>query len=99
MLFNPTLSYDFIPELEVGGNTIETVEEMRLLGLTVTNDLKWLSNTEEMVKKGYKRLWMIQRLKAHGPDLNDVKDVFIKQIRSILEFYVPVWNCSLTKIG
>ena len=26
-----------------------------------------------------------------------MKDVFIKQIQSILEFDIPVWNCSLTK--
>ena len=26
-----------------------------------------------------------------------IVDVFFKQIRSILEFGVPVWNCGLTK--
>ena len=32
MLFNPTINFDFIPEFTLEGNTIETVEEMRLLG-------------------------------------------------------------------
>ena len=97
MLFNPTINYDFIPEYEIEGNNIETVEEMRLLGLTIRNDLKWQSNTEDIVKRAYKKLWMLTRLKAHGASLEDLKDVFIKQIRSILEFGVPVWNSSLTK--
>ena len=53
---------------------------------TLTNDLKWHANTEAMVKKAYSRLWMIRRLKKHGANLIDLKDVFLKQIRSILEF-------------
>ena len=98
MLFNPTHNYDFIPQLQIQGTNIETMEEMKLLGLTLTNDLKWHANTEAMVKKAYSRLWMIRRLKKHGANLIDLKDVFLKQIRSILEFGVPVWNPGLTKV-
>ena len=49
-----------------------------------------------MVKKAYSKLWILKRLKKEGASLDDLKDVFIKQIRSILEFGVPVWNCSIT---
>ena len=97
IVFNPTVTYDFVPELQVEGNSIETMEEMKLLGLTLSDDLKWRANTDVMVGKGYKRLWMIRRLKTHGANLDDLKDVFIKQIRSVLEFGTPVWNCGLTK--
>ena len=65
------------------------MEEMKLLGLTLTNDLKWHANTEAMVKKAYSRLWMIQRLKKHGANLIDLKEIFLRQIRSILECGVP----------
>ena len=97
MLFNPTTSYDFIPEHKAEGIEVETVDEMKILGLTIRNDLKWTSNTSNMVEKASKKLWMIKRLKMHGANLDDLKDVYIKQVRSILEFGVPVWNCSLTK--
>ena len=63
LLFNPTKIYDFVPELTMEGHEIETVEEMKLLGLIVRNDLSWSSNMEEITKKGYQRLWMIKRLK------------------------------------
>ena len=33
-----------------------------------------------------------------GADRDDLKDVYIKQVRSILEFAVPVWHSSLTGI-
>ena len=35
-------------------------------------------------------------MKKKGASLDDVKDVYIKQVRSILEFGVLVWNCSIT---
>ena len=64
MLFNPATSLDFMPQLNLGDLEIELVEEMRVLGLIVRSDLKWSTNTENMVLKEYKRLWMLRRLKA-----------------------------------
>ena len=57
---------------------IETVEEIKLLGLMVRNDLSWKANTDSMT-------------------LEDLTDIYIKQVHSILEFGVPVWNVGLTK--
>ena len=34
---------------------------------------------------------------SHGASLEDLKDVYLKQIRSIMKFGDPVWNISLTK--
>ena len=97
MLFNPTKTFDFIPEYKTSGSEVETLEEMKLLGLVLRNDLSWSSNTEYMTKKAYKKLWMVRRLKSQGANYDDLKDVYIKQVRSTLEFGVPVWNCGITK--
>ena len=97
LLFNPTKIYDFIPELTMDGHEIETVEEMKLLGLIITNDLSWTRNTEEMTRKGYSRLWMVKRLLGLGGSQETLIDVYCKQIGSVLEFGVPVWNSSLTQ--
>ena len=97
ILFNPTLSHDFVPELQIDGELVETAEEIKLLGLTVRSDLSWKSNTKQIVTKAYKRIWMIKRLKNYGANLNDLKEVFFKQIRTVLEFGAPVWNSGLTK--
>ena len=40
---------------------------------------------------------MIKRLKKAGANLEDLKEVYIKQIRSLLEFGVPVWNSGITQ--
>ena len=39
-----------MPKFDLAGNKIEVVEEMRVLGLIIRSDLKWSSNTENMVK-------------------------------------------------
>ena len=97
MLFNPTINFDFIPEFELEGRELETMEEIKLLGLIISNDLTWKSNTDNMIHKAYSRLWMIKRLKKRGASLDDLTEIYTKQVRSVLEFGVPVWNSALTK--
>ena len=97
MVFNPTLSFDFVPDKKLDNKSLDTVESMKLLGLVVSNDLTWKSNTEYLTKKAYGRLWAIQRLVKNGATLEDLVDIYNKQVRSVLEFGVPVWNSSLTK--
>ena len=59
MLSNPCSSLDFMPKLELGGHDLELVEEMKLLGLVITSDMKWAANTDSIVKRGFKKLWLI----------------------------------------
>ena len=86
MLFNPTKNWDFIPIFTLGNTEIETQEEMKMLGLIVRNDLTWKSNTDTMTQKAYSRLWILKRLKKQGANLEDLKDIYIKQVLSVLEF-------------
>ena len=79
ILFNPTLSHDFVPELQLDGELVETSEEIKLLGLTVRSDLSWKSNTKQIVTKAYKRIWMIKRQKNYGANLNDLKEIFLNR--------------------
>ena len=39
---------------------------------------------------------MLRRLKGLGASLNELKDVYTKQVRSVLELAVPVWQPALT---
>ena len=60
------------------------------------SDLSWASNTEYIVKRAYKKLWCLRRLKKFGANHEDLLDVYFKQIRSILEYAVAVWHPALT---
>ena len=43
------------------------------------------------------RIWILRRLKPLGASQEELIDVYIKQIRCILEFAVAAWNSGLNK--
>ena len=69
---------------------MEAVEEIR-------PDLKWHCNTEILVEKGNKKLWMLWRLSKIGASREVLLDVFIKQIRSVFELSVLAWQISISQ--
>ena len=93
VVFNPCKSRDFIPEFTLQGQTLEVVDKFRILGLIVSSDL---SNSEYIVSKANKRLWIIRRLKALGATTKDLIEIYITQVRSVLEFAVPVWQSNIS---
>ena len=97
MLFNPSKTLDFMPQFSMEGKEIELIDVTILLGLYIRSDMKWKTNTKNMVVKASKRLWILRRLRNLGASHRSLKDVYIKQIRSVLEFGVPVWQGGLTQ--
>ena len=96
MVFNPGKVRDFHPKFNLNNKQLDLVEETKLLGVVIRSDLCWNSNTDYIVSRANKKLWFLRRLKTLGANQDDLRDVYIKQIRSILEFAVPVWHSSLT---
>ena len=48
MIFNSKIKTDFMPKLFLqDGYQIEVVEEIKLLGITITSDLIWGKNTKK----------------------------------------------------
>ena len=74
----------------------DLVEESKLLGVIIRSDLSWASNTEYIVKRANSKLWCLRRIKGYGADQDDLMDVYHKQVRSIIEYAVPVWHSSIT---
>ena len=89
---------DFNPTMYIENTHIEVVEELKLLGVKITSDLKWNSNTEYITKRGYKKLWMLRRLKTSGANSQELKDIYCKHVRSLLEYGAVVWHPGLTCI-
>ena len=95
MLFNPAKVYDFMPAFPMHNEEIELIEKTKLLGVVLSSDMSWSPNTEYLVTRCNKKLWILRRLKKLGASQEDLIDVFIKQVRSLLEYAVPVWHPSL----
>jgi hypothetical protein len=68
----------------------------KILGVVVSSNLSWHSNTEYIAKRCNNKLWVLRRIKKLGASHSDLLDVFYKQVRSMAEFGVPVWNSALT---
>ena len=54
MLFNTSNKNDFSPELNMDGVVLEVVKEIKLLGVVITNDIKWQQNILNITNKAYK---------------------------------------------
>ena len=61
------------------------------------SNLRWQSNTDFICQKAYARLWMLRRLKSLGANKNEMMDVYVKQVRCVLELGVAVWQPGLTQ--
>ena len=97
IIFNPCINTDFMPEILMEDHELEVVDEIRLLGLIIRSDLKWISNTANIIAKANKRLWILRRLSNLGAKDIDLIEIYTKQIRSVLELAVPAWQGALTQ--
>ena len=100
MIFNTGRKYDAMPKLtlsDTGDNFLEVVEKFKLLGVIIRSDMKWYDNTDYICQKGYERLWMLRRLKGLGASEDEILDVYEKQVRSVLELAVPVWQPGVSQ--
>ena len=89
--FNFTRNFQFEPELSLDGKKLDVVNETKLLGLVVTSNCRWESNTKQVVAKGNARLWFLRRLKLLGASQDTLIDIYKLFCRSTLEFSAPVW--------
>ena len=84
-------------EIQIGENFLNVKEEMKIVGVILTPNLKWSSNTAYICKKAYSSLWTIRRMKILGLDVSTILDFYVKEVRVHLELAVPVWHSGLTK--
>ena len=63
----------------------------------ITSDLKWELNTQNIVKKSNARMQLLRRVASFGLPENELVNVYILFIRSLLEQSAVVWHSSLTQ--
>ena len=70
---------------------------MKLLGVIVSDSLKWGPNTDFICKRAKSKIWLLRNMKESGLTDSQVVDAYKKEVRSLLELAVPVWNSGLTQ--
>ena len=89
--------YDILPELLLQPDlNLEVVEELKLVGFIFRSDLKTCFNTSHIIKKAYKRMWIVRSLKSLGASTNQLQDILSKQVLLVLFLGAPAWFGQLT---
>ena len=97
MIFNRAKNHDFQPEYAFSdGETLNVLEETRLLGIQLSTDLKWNSNTKSVCKKAMSKMWLLRRMKMINLEPQIILEYYLKEIRVLAEQGVPIWNSGLT---
>ena len=98
MIFNKSRKYDFPPEIKFDdGEQLEVIPETKLLGVIISEDLSWHRNTNYICKQAREKLWILRRMINLNLGDDRLYDVYCKEIRSLLEYAVPLWHSALTK--
>ena len=87
----------FSSRLTIDKKKLDQVNEVKLLGVWLSDDLSWARNTSELCKKAYSRISMISKLKYVGVPIDDLFNVYVLFIRSVLEYCCVVWHSRLTQ--
>ena len=97
MIFNFTENYNFTTRLQLNSENLEVVSQAKLLGVIISDDLKWDLNTDHIVKKANKRMELLRKVAKFSTSIEDKRTIYILYIRSILEQSSVVWHSSLTR--
>ena len=97
MCVNFRKSLQFPPIFGIGDcKQLEIVKQTKLVGIMVSDDLRWSAHVDYMCQKASKKIWQLRRMKILNLEQNILLDFYCKEIRSILEFGVAVWSSGLT---
>ncbi|KAL0202443.1 hypothetical protein M9458_000461, partial [Cirrhinus mrigala] len=84
------------PPLTTNSSAVERVSSTRFLGVHITEDLTWTTNTMSLSKKAQKRLHFLRRLKRASLPPPILTTFYRGTIESVLTSCITVWygNCS-----
>ena len=77
MVFNFTDNYQFSTRLKLKEENIEIVKETKLLGIIMTDDLKWDKNCQYLIKKSYNKMQILRKASSFGAVIADKKLIYL----------------------
>ena len=96
MVFNFTRDYQFSTRVLLENDKVDILSEAKLLGVIINDQLTWDSNTDYLVKRANSRLRLLHKLVEFNIPNEDLLNIYVLYIRSILEQSCQVWNSNLT---
>ena len=81
--------------LFVGNKNLTVVQNAKILGLTISNNLTWNTHVGEIITKANKRMYFLVLLRKAGVPLSDIVNFYCTCIRPLLEYCAPVFHHAL----
>lgn len=75
----------------INGKELEVVPTVKLLGLTISNNLTWNSYIDEVIKKVSKRLYFLVQLRRAKVPPQDLAQFYTSCIRSVVDYAIPAF--------
>ena len=97
MIFNYTKNYQFTTRLTIYDQALHVIDSTKLLGTIITDNLGWDQNTANLVQKANARMQLLRKIATFGTNQDELKDIYVLFIRSLLEQSATVWHSSLTE--
>jgi hypothetical protein len=97
MIFNYTKNYQFTTRLTINDQALHVINSTKLLGTIITDNLGWDQNTANLVQKANARMQLLRKIATFGTNQDELKDIYVLFIRSLLEQSATVWHSSLTE--
>ncbi|KAK3574669.1 hypothetical protein QTP86_011589 [Hemibagrus guttatus] len=86
-----------LPPLTIMNSTVPTVESFRFLGTTISQDLKWDTHIDSIIKKVQQRLYFLRQLRKFNLPQELLTHFYSAVIESVLCTSITVWFGSATK--
>ncbi|KAK3567274.1 hypothetical protein QTP86_015798, partial [Hemibagrus guttatus] len=86
-----------LPPLTIMNSTVPTVESFRFLGTTISQDLKWDTHIDAIIKKAQQRLYFLRQLRKFNLPQELLTQFYSAVIESVLCTSITVWFGSATK--
>ncbi len=81
----------------MNGTQIERVHHSKLLGVIISDDLKWGAHILYINSRAGKRLYYLRELKRSGVLQSDLVHIYLTLVRPVVEYACQVWSTRLTK--
>ena len=86
-----------VPALSISGDPIERVSCFKLLGVNLTDDLRWETHIDSICCRVNSRLYFLRQLKRAGLSTDELKCFYTSVIRPVLEYACVAWHHGLTQ--
>ena len=81
--------------VSIDGKDLSVVENAKILGVNISNDLKWNDHVEQAIKKANKRLYLLVQLRRAGVGAKSLIKFYCTVIRPVLEYGAQVFHHNL----